>query len=295
MYINTRINYKNYKKFKNMESQNTKETVIDFLKNKNVFIFDTETTGLPERTSKWGTYWDYKMNEKYDSSRIVSIAWASFKTFDKNKIINDINNEIENNNKNSNNDNDNHDKDNDNHDKDNDDINKIHHHIRYPEGFSEIPTTHIHGISLNDALTKGIPFGFILNNFGLTIALLEADYIVAHNVGFDYHVLMNELYRIVTNNEPSIPYSLLIRENANLCMEHLQDLYNNGRVICTGQLSTNICKIEFPTKNIYLGNKKNYKMPKLSELYKYFYGTDFENAHSAEGDVKALISCLAKM
>lgn len=261
-----------------MESQKTTETVIDFLKNKNVFIFDTETTGLPERTSKWGTYWDYKMNDKYDSSRIVSIAWASFKNFDKNKIIIDNNKNKDTNN-----------------DKDNDNINKIHHHIRYPEGFSEIPTTHIHGISLNDALTKGIPFGFILSNFDLAIALLEADYIVAHNVGFDYHVLMNELYRIVTNNEPDIKVSLLIREKADLCMEHLQDLYNNGRVICTGQLSTNVCKIEFPTKNIYLGNKKNYKMPKLSELYKYFYGTDFENAHSAEGDVKALIACLAKM
>jgi hypothetical protein len=36
-------------------------------------------------------------------------------------------------------------------------------------------------------------------------------------------------------------------------------------------------------------------MPKLCELYKYYYGCDFENAHSAEGDVKALIECLVKM
>ena len=106
---------------------------------------------------------------------------------------------------------------------------------------------------------------------------------------------MNELYRIVSINEPPIYNSLLIREKANLCIESLSDLYCNGRVICTGQLSTNICKIEFPTKNIYLGSKKNYKMPKLIELYNYYYGCDFENAHSAEGDVKALIACLAKM
>ena len=129
----------------------------------------------------------------------------------------------------------------------------------------------------------------------MSIALLEADYIVAHNVGFDYHVLMNELYRIVNDNEPPIYNSLLIKQKASLCIEHLEDLYNNDRVICTGKLSTNICKIEFPTKNIYLGNKKNYKMPKLSELYNYYYGCDFENAHSAEGDVKALIECLVKM
>ena len=265
-------------------------SVIDFLHNKNVFVFDTETTGLPENTAKWGTYWDYKMNVKYENSRIVSIAWASFKHFDKNKIIiNDNDNDNINTNNNNNTYNNFNDKNND------EDYNKIHHYIRYPEGFSEIPTTHIHGISLNDALTKGIPFGFILSNFGLTSALLEADYIIAHNVNFDYHVLMNELYRIVTNNESAIQFSLLIKEKAILCIEHLQDLYNSGHIICTGQLSTNICKIEFPTKKIYLGNKKNYKMPKLSELYKYFYGSDFENAHSADGDVKALIACLAKM
>jgi DNA polymerase III epsilon subunit-like protein len=258
-----------------MDSQTS---VIDFLKNKNVFVFDTETTGLPERTTKWGTYWDYKMSDKYDSSRIVSIAWASLKKFDKNNIINNNNNDNKNNNEN-----------------DNENDKKIHHHLRYPEGFSEIPTTHIHGISLNDALTKGMPFGLILSNLGLAIALLEADYIVAHNVGFDYHVLMNELYRLATNNEPVISFSLLIREKAISCIERLEDLYNSGRVICTGQLSTNICKIDFPTKNIYLGNKKNYKMPKLCELYKYYYGCDFENAHSAEGDVKALIECLVKM
>ena len=242
----------------------TTTSVLEFLKGKNVFVFDTETTGLPAKTEKWGTYWDYKMNDKYDSCRIVSIAWASIHNFDKNNIT-DTN------------------------------INEIHHHLRYPEGFTEIPTTHIHGITLQETLTQGLPFGLILSNHDLAIALLEADYIVAHNVGFDYHVLMNELHRIVSINEPPIYNSLLIREKANLCIESLSDLYYNGRVICTGQLSTNICKIEFPTKNIYLGSKKNYKMPKLIELYNYYYGCDFENAHSAEGDVKALIACLAKM
>ena len=65
----------------------TPKSVIDFLKGKNVFVFDTETTGLPAKTDKWGTYWDYKMSDKYDSSRIVSIAWASLKKFDKKLVI----------------------------------------------------------------------------------------------------------------------------------------------------------------------------------------------------------------
>ena len=84
----------------------TDTSVINFLKGKNVFVFDTETTGLPERTSKWGTYWDYKMNDKYNSSRIVSIAWASLKHFDKNNIIIDNNNNNQNDIQNGNNEND---------------------------------------------------------------------------------------------------------------------------------------------------------------------------------------------
>jgi len=243
------------------------KSVLDFLKGKNVFVFDTETTGLPLGSpSGWGSYWDYRMNDKYDSSRIVSIAWASIKNFDRENIDNN----------NSNNSN-------------------ILHHIRYPEGFDSIPTTHIHGISLEEALKNGTPFGYILSIYGLADALLDADYIVAHNVKFDYNILMNELHRIVTTNEPIIPISLSIREKANLCIEHIKKLYDTKCVICTGILSTEICKMEFPSKNTYLGKKKNYKMPKLCELYKYYYGKDFENAHSADGDVKALIDCMKMM
>ena len=241
------------------------KSVLDFLKGKNVFVFDTETTGLPLGSpSGWGSYWDYRMNDKYDSSRIVSIAWASIKNFDRENI-------------------------------DSNSDSNISHHIRYPEGFDSIPTTHIHGISLEEALKNGTPFGYILSIYGLADALLNADYIVAHNVKFDYNILMNELHRIVTTNEPIIPISLSIREKANLCLEHIKNLYDTKCVICTGILSTEICKMEFPSKNTYLGKKKNYKMPKLCELYKYYYGKDFENAHSADGDVKALLDCLKMM
>ena len=60
------------------------------------------------------------------------------------------------------------------------------------------------------------------------------------------------IYIEATPNPASMKFfanKVLIKEKANLCIESLSDLYYNGRVICTGQLSTNICKIEFPTKN----------------------------------------------
>lgn len=36
-------------------------------------------------------------------------------------------------------------------------------------------------------------------------------------------------------------------------------------------------------------------MPKLVELYMHFYGDEFDDAHNADGDVKALVKCLCKM
>ena len=248
----------------------SKISALEILKGKNVFVFDTETTGLPMRApGGWGSYWEFNLNDKYDSSRIVSIAWSSIKDYDREHIDSDA----------------------------------IEYHIRYPEGFKDIPTSHIHGITIHEALKNGIPFGLILDNGGLGAALLNAEYIVAHNVGFDYHILMNELYRLtidndnVTNNNTNtnnsnIPISLRTREMAYECIMHLINLKVNKKVICTGEISTPICKMGFPTKNNYLGKKETFKMPKMSELYKFYYGKEFENAHSANGDVKALLEIM---
>jgi DNA polymerase III epsilon subunit-like protein len=252
------------------------ESVISFLEGKNVFIFDTETTGLPDKVpgSQWGSpseYWDYRMNDKYRNARIVSIAWVYVQSFD--KLI--LEGEIK----------------------------SIQHYIRYPEGFNEIPTTHIHGISFETAVSSGTPFCDIFENCGLYNKLLNADYIIAHNVMFDIHILLNELSRLGTYK-------------ANEVINHIQSLLLFGKCICTGVLGKNICKLEYKsrfgntntntllTNSKVVGNsnankkikqEKKYKMPKLVELYNYFYGCDFDDAHSADGDVKALLKCLMKM
>ena len=224
------------------------------IEGKNIFVFDTETTGLPERCPNgWGTYWSYFMNEKYESSRIISIAWSSINNFYKDKI---------------------------------DKIDKtiIEHYLRYPEGFTEINNSHIHGIKYEDAINNGVIFNDLLENKGLCVDILKSDYIIAHNINFDYHVLMNELFRLGT-------------VSANACMLHLNKLKSKGHFICTGELSTDICKMEFKTVSTYKGNKKTkrYKMPKLSELYVYYYGKEFENQHSADGDVKALLEIISRI
>ena len=249
-----------------MAASSSSKSVIDFLEGKNVFVFDTETTGLQDRVpgAKWGTtseYWNYTINEKYERSRIVSIAWAFVRSFDKVVVGNET----------------------------------IQHYIRYPDGFNDIPTTHIHGISFETALRQGIPFCDIFENCGLYENLMRVDYIVAHNVNFDVHILLNELHRLDT-------------DNATNAIRHILNLLSLGRCICTGELGKDICKLEYKSKfkpnvsnqdtDIKLDTNKKfkrYKMPKLVELYKHFYGCEFEDSHSAEGDVRALLKCLQKM
>ena len=236
------------------KSSNT--SALHFLKGKNVFVFDTETTGLPDGSPNgWGSYWSYFMNEKYDNSRIISIAWSAIHNFNQ-----DHQDQIDNS------------------------INNVQHYLRYPEGFTEINNSHIHGIKYEDTINNGLLLNDLLEKKGLCVDILKADYIVAHNIGFDYHVLMNELYRLGT-------------EHAKACMLHLSTLYSKKRCICTGEISTEICKMEFNKVSSYKGNKKakSFKMPKLSELYVYYYGKEFENQHSADGDVKALLAIMKKL
>ena len=235
----------------------TSPSVLDFLTNKRVFVFDTETTGLPAKgPSGFGSYWDYRDNSKYETARIVSIAWAFIENYDRNNLQDKWDNKAS----------------------------TIVHLLRHPEGFSEITNSNIHGITFENAFENGLKFNDILENCGLGEILLSSDYIVAHNAGFDLHVLLNELYRVGT-------------ELAMRCINHLLEMRGFGRIVCTAILGTEICKLDFPSQSNYQGKrfKKSYKMPKLLELYKHYYGVEPENQHSADGDVRALVEVMRKM
>jgi DNA polymerase III subunit epsilon len=56
-----------------------------------------------------------------------------------------------------------------------------------------IENSHLHGITTERSLSEGVPLLSAMNEF-LT-ACRSADFLVAHNLQFDYHVLLSELHR----------------------------------------------------------------------------------------------------
>ena len=201
---------------------------LDYLKGKKIFVFDIETTGLPQ-VVRFNEYYPYNDNDKYDSSRIVSIAWCLMRNFK------------------------------------NDNEFTIKNHIRTLEGFT-IENSFIHKITNEIATSKGKTFYEICNY--LAKDLLDADFIIAHNIGFDFNILLNEFQRI----------------NRNDLIDKLIDLNMSKAKLCSGELSKDICKLK--------SFKNSFKMPKLKELYEFTFGHEPEIQHEALNDVQSLIEIL---
>jgi DNA polymerase-3 subunit alpha len=247
----------------NSAISNIPESIISFMEGKNVLVFDTETTGLPNiGPCGFGSYYPYYQTEMYKQSRLVSIAWSYIPNFSRTSI----------------------------------DSNNINHYLRQPEGFTEIPNSHIHGITFENAQKEGIPLLDILDKKGLGEAIDMADYVVAHNAKFDYNILQSDLYRIIYNDD-------LVAKTIN----NLKNIEEQNRLICTGELGKTVCKMTYKNNNNNNTNansnsnannsyakrqKINYKMPKLIEMYRYFYNKDFDNQHNASADVWALLEIM---
>lgn len=217
--------------------------MLNKISNKNVLIFDLETTGIPLcRPSAKGKnkYYPFNENTKYDSSRIISIAWTLIEDFTIDKLSND----------------------------------NTKYFIRKPVNF-KVSGEEFHNITHDIALKEGITFIDILNKEGLKDDLLKTDIIIAHNCLFDFNILMNELFRIKS-------MQLLVK---------LTEMYDKNEFICTGEYSKNICKISFGNTT----NNFSYKMPKLNELYKFYYNEDYENQHNAKYDLLALVNVVKKL
>lgn len=215
---------------------------ISKCKNKKVFIFDTETTGLPKRKSYYskGTdeYPNPNITNKYDNARIVSIAWAYIDNFTFDNLTKV----------------------------------KIETCLIKPIDFYEIPNSDLHGVTYDQAITKGVVFKDMLKN-GFLDHLNNCDFIIGHNVLFDVFIFASELYRNKFN------------KSALRLMSYIKD----NKYVCTGEIGRMICQM--PTKQ----KEEVYKMPKLQELYEKL-GCDKQiTFHHVYDDVYALIEILKKM
>ena len=127
-----------------------------------------------------------------------------------------------------------------------------------PEGFT-IPTdaTRVHGITTQRANEEGVPLAEVIEQFNADLDV--ANYIVGHNIDFDIKIVGAEMIRL-----------------------GLKDIMDSKKSYCTMQSSIDFCKIP---------GKYGYKYPKLQELYKKLFGTEFDNAHDAMSDIEATEKC----
>jgi len=133
-------------------------------------------------------------------------------------------------------------------------------YIIRPEGFT-IPynAEKVHGISTQRALEEGQDLREILDIF-LT-DLVQARYVVGHNIGFDVHVVGAEFLRA-----------------------SLQMPFEEKIELDTKDISTDFCALPG-------GKGGKYKWPTLTELHQKLFGNGFDDAHDAAYDVDATARC----
>lgn len=186
----------------------------------NRVVLDLETNGLPQ-TQGWGNYYYPKESKWYDTSRVVQIGYI---------VI----------------------------DKDHKVVKKVCNLIK-PDGFT-IENAHIHGITYENAVDKGIPIVDALKE--LEKDFQDCSHIISHNVKFDYNVLLSECYR----------YNM-----TTLCT-----LLEGKKTFCTMEIG-----------RIHMGVRK---YPKLTEMYERFFPNDkWEQIHDALDDCEHCLKCYIKI
>jgi len=165
-------------------------------------------------------YAHYKDLKAYDTSRIVSISWIITTT--RNRVV------------------------------------AKHYEVVKPDGFCiSRESALIHGISQREAIRTGSPFKEVVKKIRRSLEAYPCDTFVAHNVYFDFNILLSELYRL-------------------------------GDHALIGQLfkMNRYCTMMNGKKQLELA-----KFPKLVELYETLMSVPMENAHNALADAEGCYEC----
>ena len=139
------------------------------------------------------------------------------------------------------------------------DIQRLMTRLHISEGSED--ATAIHGITTKIALEKGSDLNAVLTEF--SYAIDNAQVLIAHNMDFDEKIV-----------------------GAEFCRSNIQTNLFNTKRFCTMKSTTSLCKIP----GVY-----GFKWPKLSELHRYLFDTDFVDAHNASIDVVICAKCFFEL
>ena len=107
----------------------------------------------------------------------------------------------------------------------------------------------------------------------------------AHKYGVDLHDVLAEFINVANHAEILVGHNISFDRNvvgAELIRDGFQDFLDNKEQICTMKASKEFCKI----RGIF-----GLKYPKLQELYRILFGSEFDNAHDASADIEATQKC----
>lgn len=107
--------------------------------------------------------------------------------------------------------------------------------------------------------------------------LLSCNAIVAHNMSFDKTAIMSELQRLYINKTYDI---------------NPVQFWGKLNEVCTMVKTKQFCGLKFK-------DGKDFKFPKLNELYLKLFGTEYDisgaNLHNAKHDVSCLVMCVKEL
>lgn len=119
----------------------------------------------------------------------------------------------------------------------------------------------VHGITTEIAQQNGAALPSVLKEFSAIVN--RSNLLISHNIDFDEKIVGAEFIRIGLE----------------------LNLFNTHR-LCTMKTTVDLCRIP---------GKYGYKWPSLSELHRFLFGSDIQDAHDAAVDVKICAKCFFEL
>ena len=146
-------------------------------------------------------------------------------------------------------------------DDDGDIVKQVSKFVKYENEHIKISNTHIHGITEDMVEEDGVHIMKILEE--LEEDMKQVEVIVAHNINFDFNVLLSEIYRL------SPKFNDLITQ------------FYKKKQECTMKIGKKYMRAA--------------KYPKLIELYKHIFNENWDQSHRALDDALVCAKCYVEM